>query len=534
VRARKVRPRLARDSSTYTYCSVLPWIQNQVPVSAKGNNYGDGIAPLDSGLVSAADMHNHELQEREEHAHPASNARDPSAEGYIPTANPRIVERESWMDAQSVERERMKDEYERESRGGRSAKNFPGPEIAGAQQVASVRGEDYVPSITTDGNETSRNVKGDRFNMKDKDGTHKHRHKHHHKHHHRHRSPATHDKEIASEPDPRSEEPVRRFLSPPNGHRGEELFSSSENKGLGLGVGDASIGGDANSTHREGSVPSAQQPGLYAAPREGLPSQFPPNVPWYATPAPSQFPPPQMGVPMPGFPWGQQAQQEYGGPPEKPQVHQAFDKHPAQPPPAGPFSHHAGAPSAEQLFERPGQEMRELPMPPTMEYSPRTVPPGVGLPFAPYGPPASEAPQNWGAPAYGFPEGYPGSQWQVPPPPLQAFGNLPPDGHMSNGMDDSGTPRAVEQPMDAIPQEAPQEEDDAKLDSRETADGAETLEALRARMKENAEESRAALDREREARKMSEQRLAALERLAGSGGRKKVCRVPHILPSNRN
>lgn len=83
-------------------------------------------------------------------------------------------------------------------------------------------------------------------------------------------------------------------------------------------------------------------------------------------------------------------------------------------------------------------------------------------------------------------------------------------------------------------EEAPRGADGREVVSGEIEDGAGDLPALRARMKKNADESRAALDREKEARKMSEQRLAALERLMGFDNKKKASRFSCSFPCQSN
>lgn len=487
-------------ASFYSYPpEVLPWIQNQAPQSPHRNYHEIGLASLDIGLVSAADMHYRELKGRKaDHARSIATVHQGLADDGMPARPVQVVERESWMDAQSVERERLRDEYEKQSHGihGKSA-YLPMREVEKPKDQASLDGQSHIgSSIRGKHDDNNRNGKPGKAKRKDKD---KH-HKHHYKHHGQHPPSSSVDQQAAGEQTGKTKSAMQK----------EERLSVN-------GVRDSS----SPPTQPQSTV---HQPG----PVEGLPGpgtqpSLPSDIPWYVGQVPAHPSGMRSGMLLPGFPWGQQARQGQETLPRNPDFYHGSAALSALPRP--PIDQSFAA-LTEPAFAGTAQPKQGSSQPPPLESSPRTVPPGVSLPFPVQGMPVADGPQNWAAPVYGFPEGIPAQPWQAPPPSTshvfvsELIGSSDTHGlGLSDAQSMSG-----KKPKGAMPRAEPVEADEADLAIQDVEDGAGTLEALRARMKKNAEESRLALEREKQARKVSEQRLAALEQLIGTDSRKHVSR----------
>lgn len=402
------------------------------------------------------------------------------------------------MDAQSVERERLRNEYEKESHGthGKST-HLPMREVEKAKDKPSLDGHSHIGSSNRGKREDNgRNGKHGKFKRKDK-GKH---HKHHHKHRGQLRSSPFVDQQAAGGQTGKIKSAIQK----------EERQS-------------------VNGVRDPLSPPTQPQPLVHQpGPVEGRPGEntrpsLPSDIPWYASQVPTHSSGMQSGMPLPGFPWGQQARQGQDTLPRNPDFYHGSAALSAL---HGPLVDQSFAASTGPVFAGTAQSKQGSSQPPPLESSPRTVPPGVSLPFPVQGMSVAAGSQKWPAPVYGFPEGIPTQSRQAPPPSTshifvsEVIGSSDTHGlGLSDAQSMSG-----KKPLWAMPRAEPVGADEADHAIQDMEDGAGTLEALRARMKENAEESRVALQREKQARKVSEQRLADLEQLVGTDRKKHVSR----------
>lgn len=487
-------------------------------------------------LVSAADMHNQEMQQRQVDQEYAA-LRDQGANGKnaVPPA-PGLVERESWMDAQSVERLRLEEDYERESRGD----SPPGKNAATSS--ATPVGKPVVGESESAG-EVGRNG-GSRSNVgksKSKSTERDKKDRHHRHHHHQHHT-ARNKKHVEDESQKGDGEADHSRASATQRGRTESRSTGAKRHGkLPLDKASALKQSRGMDTPIGLSTPSVDQPTIDALPFVPMhPPSAPPDFPGYATQGHNfQFPPQAPRMPMQHFAWGQQAPQGYGNQPETaarfeqgfqvPHAPFAFSP-PTMPPNQTPISkeHSAGQPSSFNARAPPAP-----PIPQGEEYSPRTIPSVFRFPFPPFGPPVGEASQTWGMPAHAAPAAFSEAQWQAPPQP-EEFSRVPSGIHTPSG----GLPVSPETVKSSKTSNGQAEvafshnrgdngELSVEMKSDDALPGAqETLEGLRARMRRNAEESRLALKCEKEARKTSEERLAALERFVSKPSKKKKVSEP--------
>ncbi|KAJ9106227.1 hypothetical protein QFC21_001371 [Naganishia friedmannii] len=498
---------------------------------------GSHIEPL----VSAAEFHNREVEQRHteqtlHHIPTGSVVEHRSSSPHLA----RAVERQSWMDAQSVERERLEEEYENESRvhadrseQGRSpvkkAVELNGTPAANSEKLVEIGSKkDVVDREEVKGKEA-------------KDRSEKKAHKHRHKHHHGHRKHGHKDKHHGSPPrdnvskgdngSARSPEPMlsRSATATTQSHQGSRI---EETKPL----------------------PAKPPPqfNLNAPLMSSAPWDLPPTInvqglpPLFYPPIlnSGQYPPPphaageeqmfrgQAAMPMQGFAWGAQAQQA--------EPYQDTS-HGGNSGPNFTVPQYGQSPGPSLLHQSNGIA------PPVIHdetCSPRTLP-NARFPFPPFAPTnhvsssSEQMPGNERSDGYpcnfthqggvpGLTERYAGGQWPIgmPPPP---FAGMPYGAYFP--------PARMPVPAGPVPSNGARSEQDqaiqsdtaiksAKGASRSTSsvrthqegkgESDQELARLRDQMKKNAEKSRQAIDMEKERSALHEQRLEALAKLAGS------------------
>ncbi|GHJ88570.1 hypothetical protein NliqN6_4972 [Naganishia liquefaciens] len=459
---------IGQEASPGAREKVLPWIQDQAPLPLQRNQYQTGLASLGFGLVSAAEMFNRQLTERD--------AELPGpAHGIM--SRPAVIERESWMDAQSVERERMRDEYEKESdRTSGKSPLQPTREMNGAKQKAFLDEQILIHSpISSKNDKSKRSGRIDTPKRKDKK---------------KHRTQANKDSDKARTASDHGERAHGESMKPRTAPHREVKESKMD-------------GPNDEVLSQAQVVPTATQSGAADIPP---PVSFVPSLPYQelmnASQQPLQFPA-NSNMPKLGFPWGQQARQGQETLPRRSESFQGLAWPPASSePPAGQM-HSSANPSSIGIGEQQQSSCRT----PPLECSPGTVPLETSLPFPLQGLPATELIENCTVPAYDFSEGIPAASWQSPLPPLSLPYGL--------GLSDT-QPLLGNSFKESVSRGSPRVSGDADPASQVAISGVETLDTLRARMKRNADESRLALEQEKQAREISEQRLAALKNLIGA------------------
>lgn len=424
------------------------------------------------GLVSAAEMQNHETRHR--HTNAAHLEQTDVATSVSRPAV--VVERESWMDAQSVERMRLKEEYERERGHG-----------ASALAVEAVSGEP-VDEAESPGNGRRQNKQTERS--------------------------------VNGKAKSKSKEKGKKT------RRQQSHHTSRDAKNPGVST-------RSEGNLQQGVVPTKQpatsvfvmEPEIPSFKSDGLPTA-PPEFPWYPNQTPYaeiRLQPP--GMPMQNAPWGQQAQQSSTE--QHSSAAQSQQGLPVRiPPPLATmfppvFNNH-------QTMQFGVPTMAAVPSPGAEEYSPRTMPPGLPFPFTSFGGPIGQGSHEFGMAVGGKTVGMPGGQW---PSMFPSSSGLLPDSPIipgagptvANQFTNSKTSTGQNQSHSPHQQRSKNHSPvQSRMAYEETGDPKASLDGLRARMKKNAEESRAALESERSSRKTSEQRIAALDRLVGSSSNKKV------------
>jgi hypothetical protein len=412
------------------------------------------------------------------------------------------------MDAQSVERVRLEEEYERESRHGKlspKANAAAGPPIPLEEATSPESGR-------TQRKHKHGNAKGKSKSKSTESGR---KHRHHHQSHQ-----GRSDKHIDDKS--RIEGNTQQDTSSPAKERNIEVHSISGRQ-------------DNSNNGCRGMQQSASPMVGPGADVNGFdPNSFPasPNFPWYSEQGHyAQVPLQPPGMPMQNAPWGQQASQAFVN---QPTMTSQFGQNPVPfgyPPPGlasfqPPLFH-------EQPFDQTARmnapSMPAAPFPGAEEYSPRTLPSALRLPFPPFGLVGGETSQAWGMSGSVPNGGIPQAQW--PGPPSENFRRVPPGPMIPLAAEltsiQFASPKA---PNERNEGHSPRDQgsktqspvttgtDERSMDPKEALDG------LRARMKKHAEASRTALESEKSGRKTSEQRMAALEKLV-SPSSKKVSRI---------
>lgn len=420
-----------------------------------------------------------------------------------------IIERESWMDAQSVERVRLEEEYERESQHG-----IVSPNASGAKGPPNPMEEATSP----ESGRTSRKHKhgSTEGNSKSKSTEKGKKHRHHHQSH----------------PKGRSDDESRV------GGRDTQQGMVSPAKGRNIGAHLTSGMQDSKHPSNNGSGGMEQSAAPMVGPGVDVPGfesnnypTPPPNFPWYSEQAQhAQVPLQPPGMPMQNAPWGQQAQQAFVNP-STAAAHFEHGPPPFRFPPPGlaasqpPLFNQQPFDQTAQMYAPP---MPAPPFPGAKEYSPRTLPSALRFPFPPFGLPGGEAPQAWGMAGVAPSAGMPDMRWQAGP--FQGFGGIPPgtgvppdeEPHTAQPLRSAKTPTEHDETRSPGDQGSGDQSPVIAGTEQGPVDPKTALDSLRARMKKNAEDSRTALESERSGKRTSEQRMAALEKLVSPSSKKKV------------
>ncbi|KAJ9124190.1 hypothetical protein QFC22_000987 [Naganishia vaughanmartiniae] len=513
---------------------VLPWIQDQIAplVPTTEHSIAGGH---DEPLVSAAEFHNREVGQR--HAEQTLHHKpiEVTVE-HQSNSLARAVERQSWMDAQSVERERLEEEYENESRvhavrndKGRSpakvsVKLDETPVDKSARSVEIDNEKDEADRVEIKGKEAK-----DRSKKKDRHHRHKHRHSHR-KHGHK-------DKHDVS---PKSAN---------SGMKGENGATRSPERSRSRSTTAPSEIRQADGT--EGTKPLPAKPSAHSAldapamtsapwdlpsnmNTQGMSPIFYPPIPNSAQAARGQQFHGPAGMPVQSFAWGARAQQV-----EPPQG----SSRDGNPSPAFTVPQYYGQSSAPSFPQKSNGNA-----PPVIHdetCSPRTVP-NARFPFPPFasanqmcssseqmpnsgfeGHPHNDMRQDGEPRLHGAHQGY-GGQWPMGMP-SGPFADMPYGAYFAPA--DMPVPAAL-MPADvaraeqghAIPvqtakmsgQGSTKDTASARTEQEEKGESDQELERLRRQMKRNAEESRKAIDEEKTRSDLHGQRSAALAKLAGS------------------
>ncbi|KAJ9105144.1 hypothetical protein QFC19_003602 [Naganishia cerealis] len=503
---------------------------------------------LDGGtngpLVSAADFHNRDVRRRQierSATHTPTGAAVDFSSG--PPHVTRTVERQSWMDAQSVERARLEEEYENES-CIYATKGWPGQCATEDAKMSNVESEQL-------GEMASEMMKEKETKKRSKKRDHKNRHADHHGH----RKQNHKDKDHVLQPrgdNVKAENnakatfnptPMRSSTGTTEGHRNdgvEEIKPSPK---------EIPSQSDRNAPPMP-SVPWDSSNNMTAF---GFPPMFfPPVSPF------GQYPPPQPtseqqlqqppGMQMQDFPWGLQA--HHPNAPPRPDSDKGNGDLAFKIPYYGQYSDKPLPKQGDVREPHPNPNIYNRGIPPVPHSgtcSPRTLPPDARFPFPPWGQsePNAVSPvqrQELRSPRSGrfdhtHPHVAPGysavssgvhdSQWPMSVPsqtggiPLEF--NLPP-GSMYTGAEPLPTVGTAATEDHAHPRDTALKFDkhgsrSASSVPTEQADSNEAdqeLARLREQMKKNAEDSRKAIKEEKKSGDPHEQRLAALAILAHS------------------